>query len=79
MPSRRRNSKNLSEKIIEDWHITEEGKDIPIQSIIKEVNDSKKIDSLKVGFAYDTKKIHKNDIISSLVALDAIKKVEEEK
>ena len=31
MPSRRRNSKNLSEKIIEDWHITEEGKDIPIR------------------------------------------------
>ncbi len=55
------------------------GKDIPIQSINKVESENKKDKILKIEFSYDNKKIHKNDIISSLVGLDAIKKVEEEK
>ena len=53
---------------------------ISIQSIRKdnEVIKSKKTEVLRISFEYDTKRIHKNEIVSSLVALESVKEVEED-
>ncbi|MBQ4032147.1 MAG: MgtC/SapB family protein [Bacilli bacterium] len=54
--------------------------DIHIQSVKKdsEVIKSKKNEVLKVSVTYDTKKLSKSDIISTLISLDKVKEVTEE-
>ena len=54
--------------------------DIHIQSVKKdsEVIKSKKNEVLKASVTYDTKKLSKSDIISTLISLDKVKEVTEE-
>ena len=54
--------------------------DIHIQSVKKdsEIIKSKKNEVLKVSVTYDTKKLSKSDIISTLISLDKVKEVTEE-